>query len=87
MFCLLWSIEKIFFWNMSKLTLKLAFRLFDNFPNLFPKYFELLSFFKKHLFTQYVHLCYACWDQLACMLIFYQLIIFIWKRVKFGLLT
>lgn len=47
MFCLLWGIKKFFLWNMSKSALMLAFRLFDNFPNLFPKYFELLSFFKK----------------------------------------
>lgn len=41
---LLWGILKVFLWNMSKLALTLAFRLFDNFSNLFPKYFELLSF-------------------------------------------
>ena len=57
MFCLLWGIKKIFLWNMSKSALTLAFRLFDNFPNLFPKYFELLSFFKKKLYLLSMCIC------------------------------
>lgn len=46
---------------MSELVLILAFRLFDNFSNLFPKYFELLSFLlkKKNLLSMCIHVMHA----------------------------
>lgn len=50
------------------LTLMMAFRLFDSFPILVTKYFETFFIFIKKKYAHCLHLWYACWNQLACML-------------------